>query len=92
MGISPEISHNYLKRMVNEHESLTDIFAGCQPNNFQMPPRYHAESSPTTPTSQRRKSPRTGDNIKTALMVDPCSRTSGGRGFSDSGSSRAVNF
>src|SRR5215831_7583605 len=41
---------NYVKRIVNQHESPTDIVAGCQPNTFQMLPRYHAESWLTTPT------------------------------------------
>jgi hypothetical protein len=45
------IGSNYVKRIVNEHKSPTDIVAGCQPNTFQMVPRYHAESWLTTPTN-----------------------------------------
>ena len=35
---------NFVNTSVNQHESPADIFAGCQPNTFQMPPRYHTES------------------------------------------------
>jgi len=38
------------------------------------------------------KIPEYGDNIETALMVNPCSRTSRGRGFSDTGSGPAVTL
>jgi hypothetical protein len=41
---------NYVKRIVDQHKSPTDIVARYQPNTFQMPSRYHAESWLTTPT------------------------------------------
>jgi hypothetical protein len=49
---------NHLKRMVNAHERPTDITAGCQPNTFQMLPRYHAENRVPTPQSKRRENLR----------------------------------
>src|SRR5262249_24290979 len=49
---------NCLKRITNQHKNPTDIVAGCQPNTFQMLPKYHAESWLTTPTISTSHNPR----------------------------------
>jgi len=45
----------YLMKMVNEHESPTELLLNYRLNTFQMLPRYHAESAATAGDVKVRK-------------------------------------